>query len=345
MKKTIYLKIDYAKNVDEQLQEAAEIIRRGGLVAFPTETVYGLGANALDSEAVKGIFEAKKRPSDNPIIVHIADENLLGEYAIEIPQIAKTLIHQFWPGPLTLVLRKSELIPAEVTAGAQTVTIRLPDHKIAQALIRLAGVPIAAPSANTSGRPSPTTAQHVREDLDGRVDMIIDGGPTNVGVESTVLDLTSEPPMLLRPGQVTYEELQEYLPNLQLLTQLTTEENVTVRSPGLKYKHYSPKSTVILIHTEDLKRFEEKIRQFMSSEEHQLQRIGILSLDELSENFSPYQLAAKTPEEFARVLFDTFRNFEQQEVGVIFVQALPVTGVGRAVMDRLTRAADEEVWI
>ena len=345
VKKTKYLKIDESKNLSEQLQEAADIIRNGGLVAFPTETVYGLGANALNAEAVKSIFAAKNRPADNPVIVHIANQNDLSRYAIEVPNIAKTLIHAFWPGPLTLVLRKSAEIPMEVTAGSETVTIRFPDHKIAQELIRLAGVPIAAPSANTSGRPSPTTAQHVLQDLDGKVDLIIDGGPTNVGVESTVLDITSQPPLLLRPGQVTFEELQAFLPDLQLLTQLTAEENVTVRSPGMKYKHYSPKSTVLLIHAHDRATFEKKVREVLSSEKHQLQKIGVLSLDELSEKFSPYQVSAKTPSKYAHILFDIFRNFEEQEVELILVQAVPATGVGRAVMDRLTRAADEEVWI
>lgn len=343
--KTKYIKIDQSQDLSPQLSEAARIIQQGGLVAFPTETVYGLGANALDPDAVKKIFAAKNRPVDNPMIVHIANENELSEYAIEVPQIAKTLIHAFWPGPLTLVLRKSALIPREVTAGSQMVTIRLPDHKIARELIRLAGVPIAAPSANTSGRPSPTTAQHVLEDLEGKVDMVLDGGATNVGIESTVLDIVSRPPILLRPGHVTFEELQQFIPDLQLLTQLNSEENLELRSPGLKYKHYSPKSSIILVHASSPEIFKKKVVEFMSSEKHQLQRVGVLSLDDLGEQFSPCQVAAKTPAAFAHILFDVFRNFEQQDVEVILIQAISTVGVGRAVMDRLVRAADEEVWL
>ncbi len=345
VKKTVYLKIKSLENLTEQLQEAAKIIREGGLVAFPTETVYGLGANALNPEAVKSIFVAKNRPVDNPVIVHIADRADMDVYAKDIPQLARVLARQFWPGPLTLVLQKADNIPQEVTAGAQTVTLRLPSHPIAQELIRLAGVPIAAPSANTSGRPSPTTAQHVLNDLDGKVDMIIDGGPTNVGVESTVLDVVVQPPMLLRPGEVTFEELQQLIPDLQLLSQLTTSETQIVRSPGLKYQHYTPKSSVILIHATSVELFKQKAKELVKAAEQKSEKAAILSLDELGEEVTPIQLAAKSPARYAAILFDAFRNFELQAVDIIIAQAIPATGVGRAVMDRLSRAADQEEWL
>ncbi len=345
VKKTIYLKISNHEPLASQLQDAAEIIKRGGLVAFPTETVYGLGANALDSDAVRSIFVAKNRPSDNPIIVHIAEVADLEKYATRVPEIAHQLIKKFWPGPLTLVLEKSENIPFAVTAGSQTVTLRLPSHPIARELIKLAGVPIAAPSANTSGRPSPTTAQHVLQDLDGKVDMILDGGPTNVGVESTVLDVTVQPPMLLRPGEVTFEELQNFIPDLQLLSQLNAAENQVVRSPGLKYQHYTPNSSIILVHAKSKESFQQKAKELVQAAKLRSEKVAVLSLDELDETLSSLQLATKTPAQYAHLLFEAFRNFELQGVDLIVAQAIPAQGVGRAVMDRLTRAADQEIWL
>ncbi len=353
---TKYLQISPAATSAElrdQLAEAAAIIRGGGLVAFPTETVYGLGANALDPLAVKKIFAAKQRPADNPVIIHIAEVTELAKYAVRIPEKAWELATAFWPGPLTLVLPKAEIIPLEVTAGSQTVTVRLPANPIARTLIELAGVPIAAPSANTSGRPSPTIAQHVLHDLDGQVDLIIDGGPTEVGVESTVLDLVLEPPTILRPGQVTFEQLEPYLPDLQTLSalgdstgiSLLTNSTRPVRSPGLKYKHYSPSSTVILIHANSTAEFEHKVQELLEIAASKNQAVGILSLDELTHQFSPHQVSANTPATYAHILFDTFRQFEMHQVQLILAQAIPTAGVGRAVMDRLTRAADEEVWV
>lgn len=343
MKKTIYVKINPTEPLRFQLKEAAEIIKKGGLVAFPTETVYGLGANALDPVAVKSIFTAKNRPSDNPLIVHISKVVDLDVYAVKVSPLVRKLVAQFWPGPLTLVLKKSELIPLSVTAGSQTVTLRLPNHPIACELINLAGVPIAAPSANTSGRPSPTTAQHVLQDLDGKIDMVIDGGPTRVGVESTVLDAISEPPILLRPGEISFESLREYAPNIHLLSQLAVSETQRIRSPGLKYQHYSPSSKVVLIHAQTLKQFKAKAIELAQASIGK--KIAVLSLDDLGETVTPYQVVAGTSSRYAALLFDAFRQFEQQGVDTIIAQAISEDGVGRAVMDRLTRAADEEVWI
>ncbi|MDC8437743.1 MAG: threonylcarbamoyl-AMP synthase, partial [Candidatus Nitrosotenuis sp.] len=230
------------------MRRAASIIRRGNLVAFPTETVYGLGADALNAKAVKKIFVAKGRPADNPLIVHVSDKESVNDLARDIPQLAEKLISRFWPGPLTIVLKKSKMVPKVTTGGLDTVAIRMPKNKIAQALIREAGTPIAAPSANFFGRPSPTLAKHVLDDLDGRISAIIDGGRTRIGIESTVIDLTRKTPMLLRPGGVTLEELHSAIGRVDVHPILKGKKSELVhRSPGMKYKHYSPDAHVILI--------------------------------------------------------------------------------------------------
>lgn len=348
--KTTYLKISQTTNpaeLDVLLQPAAEVIKRGGLVAFPTETVYGLGANALDEAAVRAIFDAKQRPADNPLIVHLAEATDMSKYARQIPEMAGQLAAKFWPGPLTLVLEKADVIPLLVTAGSNTVTLRVPKHPIAQALMRLAGVPIAAPSANTSGRPSPTMAEDVRADLDGKIDLIIDGGPTDVGVESTVLDLVLDPPTILRPGKITIEDLRPLLPNVQLLSDMKkiSQESLPVRSPGLKYKHYSPNSTVVLIHAKDEASWVAKVNEFVSIAAQKNQQVAIISQFAEPQPLSAHHLILSDASNYAHQLFHAFRQFEQQQVSLILVQAIPETGLGRAVMDRLTRAADEEIWV
>ena len=237
----------------EILHKAVRIIKKGGLVAFPTETVYGLGANALDKKAVRKIFKVKKRPLDNPIIVHIAEIEDLNLLAKNIPEEVKILTKKFWPGPLTLVLFKKKIVPEEVTAGTNTVAIRMPDNEIALRLIRSSGVPIAAPSANLAGKPSSTIAQHVFEDLGDKIDLIFDGGPTKIGVESTVVDLTVQPPQILRPGGISFEELKRVIKNIQLHPSLLSEIRFAsqlfngVKSPGMKYRHYAPKASLILV--------------------------------------------------------------------------------------------------
>ncbi len=240
---TLILKIDPNNPDMNKIKLAATVIRNGGLVAFPTETVYGLGANALDDEAVQKIFIAKNRPIDNPVIVHIANIDDLYMLAEKIPEEALKLASRFWPGPLTLLLKKSELVPDITTANLDTVAIRMPNHPIALALIKESEVPIAAPSANLSGRPSPTTAEHVIRDLNGKIDVIIDGGDVTFGVESTVLDLTSEPPYILRPGPVTIEEIKTVIKNVEVHPVAKAEkpiETVIAKSPGVKYRHYAP---------------------------------------------------------------------------------------------------------
>ncbi|OGO07261.1 MAG: threonylcarbamoyl-AMP synthase, partial [Chloroflexi bacterium RBG_13_60_13] len=231
----------------EAISRAAESLRKGGLVAFPTETVYGLGADALNAEAVRKIFAAKGRPLDNPIIVHVAGPDDLGVLTDDVPPEATMLIRQFWPGPLTLIFKKSGQVPGAVTGGQDTVAVRMPRNAIALALVRASGRPIAAPSANLSGRPSPTTAGHVLDDLGGKIDIILDGGPVEVGIESTVLDLSQHPPVILRPGAVTREELKPFIGEVVA----ASETGLLRRSPGTRYRHYSPRARVTLVEEAD----------------------------------------------------------------------------------------------
>ena len=248
--KTSIIKLS-EKDIDKdkkELKKITETFKEGGLVVFPTETVYGLGANGLDKEAVKKIYEAKGRPNDNPSILHIAKTSQLDELVSEIPKIAKKCINNFWPGPLTIIFKKSDIVPMEVTGGLDTVAIRMPSNKIAAKILKNVNLPIAAPSANISGRPSPTKASHVIEDLMGRVDIIVDGGKSIVGIESTVLDVTTDPPMILRPGKVTLEDLQKIDKSIGIdNTTIDAKDKSIPKSPGQKYKHYAPKLSLIHI--------------------------------------------------------------------------------------------------
>jgi L-threonylcarbamoyladenylate synthase len=334
---------------EEHIARAAAVIRAGGLVAFPTETVYGLGADALNKDAVRKIFLAKERPADDPLIVHIAHAQQLTQLARQIPQRAWDLAEKFWPGPLTLVLPKTDRVPPVTTGGLDTVAVRAPAHPVAQKLLERSGVPIAAPSANRFGRPSPTTAQHVWEDLDGRIDLIVDGGPTPIGVESTVLDLTQEPPMVLRPGGVTLEELREVLSEVRLLN----SSEAAKRSPGTRYRHYAPRARVLLVEQgaaeAALKRLSGK-------------RVGVLVHRDLTprppsrsgkgELPSPRRggaggevIVIQMPQSlkaYARRLFAVLRELDAQGVDVIIVEKLEERGLGRAIMDRLRRASSEK---
>ena len=270
--KTKIIEIEYPqKPRDEELLEGARILREGGLVAFPTETVYGLGANALDEEAARKIYEAKGRPSDNPLIAHVSSMEEVYPLVSQVSEKAKKLMDAFWPGPMTLIFPKSDLVPYGTTGGLDTVAVRMPSDPVANRLIALAGVPVAAPSANTSGRPSPTTAQHVLQDMDGRIDMIIDGGPVGIGVESTIVDVSVETPTVLRPGAITMEMLEEVLGEVQIDPAILGPVSADLRpkAPGMKYKHYAPKADLTLVEPEDgdmespdsLERMTEKVRQ------------------------------------------------------------------------------------
>jgi len=301
--------------------EAARIIRGGGLVAFPTETVYGLGANALDPEAVERIFKAKGRPQDNPIIVHIARVEDARKLVLYFPPVAKRLADRFWPGPLTMILPKSKKVPYETTAGLDTVALRMPAHPVALALLKAAKVPVAAPSANVSGRPSPTTAAHVVHDLSGRIDAILDGGPARIGVESTVLDLTSKTPTVLRPGGIGIEELRKVLGKVNIYHAGKSAKRP--RAPGMKYRHYAPKAPIILVEG-DAGKARLKVNELARRHKRQGKRVRILKTGAAS-------------------LYQQLRRFDGEDADVIIAQARDEKGLGLAVMNRLRKAATKIV--
>ncbi|NLN64487.1 MAG: threonylcarbamoyl-AMP synthase [Clostridiaceae bacterium] len=326
-----------------ELAQPAEAIKQGKLVAFPTETVYGLGANALDGDAVRSIFKAKGRPNDNPLIVHIADTSMLEPLVTEITPDTKKLIAAFWPGPLTLVLKKTLLVPDETTAGLDSVAVRMPDHPIALELIRKSGVPIAAPSANRSGRPSPTMAEHVAEDMHGRISWIVDGGSCKVGVESTVLDMSDGIPTILRPGGITPEMIEKVIGRVQLDRSLITGKSVEKpRSPGMKYTHYAPRGDVIVVSGEHI-----KVAQWINHSAEEDRKAGlkavILSatehLSHYPENTTLSYGSLSHPEEAATNIFRLFRQSDRNGAQKIYVEAIPKDGIGLAVMDRIEKAA------
>ncbi|NLP15095.1 MAG: threonylcarbamoyl-AMP synthase [Clostridium sp.] len=342
--KTEILKIELNGIDKEKLRYAAEVLRGGGLVAFPTETVYGLGADALNENAVKKIFGAKGRPSDNPLIVHITEKEWAGGLATSIPPAAEILMDRFWPGPLTLVLEKSDKVPDVITAGLSTVGLRTPAHPVALALIREAGIPIAAPSANISGRPSPTTPEHVIDDLYGKVDVIVDGGCSKVGVESTVLDVTAAPPMILRPGGVSYEQLTDVLGDVTIDASILKKhsENYVPRAPGMKYKHYSPKAEVTVVEGEPEK-VVQKINNLIWEYKESNTAVGVLSTEQTKMLYGDVPVISlgdrQKPETIAANLFKAFRDFDDIGIEVILAEAIDNQGIGLAVMNRLKKAA------
>jgi L-threonylcarbamoyladenylate synthase len=343
--KTLMLKVDPQNPDSAIIQQAAEIIQRGGLVAFPTETVYGLGADALNGAAVMRLFEAKKRPLDNPPIVHIAEVSEVAPLVQEVPKKAELLMKQFWPGPLTLVFKRSSNVPKESVAGLDTIAIRMPKHKVALALIRQAHRPIAAPSANLSGKPSPTTAQHVYEDLNGRIDAIIDGGATNIGVESTVVDLSCDPPMLLRPGGAPYEALKAVVGDLRLHPFVKAEAEISVekaRSPGMMHKHYAPKAQVVLVEG-GVEAVVNKISALAKSYGAEGKKVGVLATDETLQNYSAFVVKSMGSRHnlltVAQNLFRLLREVDAEGVDVILAEGVPHEGLGLAVMNRLRKAS------
>ncbi|WP_026695985.1 L-threonylcarbamoyladenylate synthase [Peribacillus kribbensis] len=331
---------NYVDNANSypQLEEAAHLLQQNQVVAFPTETVYGLGANARDNEAVKKIFEAKGRPSDNPLIVHIASKEQLASIIDEIPGMTHTLMDQFWPGPLTLIFKKKEgALSDAVTAGLETVAVRMPSHPLALKLIEKSGLPIAAPSANTSGKPSPTTAGHVYKDLNGKIAGIVDGGPTGVGVESTVLDCTGPIPVILRPGGVTKEQIEEVIGPVSLDTALSDEKQAP-RSPGMKYTHYAPRAELSLVSGS-----REFIQSLVNAKKAEGFRVGVLTTEENQRYYdADYVLSAGRREQLESVasgLYFTLRQFDDLDVELIFSEVFPVEGIGQAIMNRLSKAA------
>ena len=325
-----------------EIDQAAAILREGGLVGIPTETVYGLGANGLNQQAVKNIFAAKGRPQDNPLILHIPDVSWLERYCKDIPLTAYKLAEAYWPGPMTMILYHKELVPDAVTAGLDTVGMRCPAHKLCRDIIAAAGVPVAAPSGNTSGRPSPTTAQHMLEDMDGKIEAIVDGGPCAVGVESTIIDLTCNPPRLLRPGGITLEQLRDVLGEVDVDPAVTRllGAGEKPKAPGMKYRHYAPKAPVTVV-TGDPRKSAEYIAAHAQPED------GIICFDEFLPLFTGRSSArpvmdlgpAGDKEEQARHIFDALRSFDHTTVPAIWAQCPDTSGIGLAIANRLNKAA------
>lgn len=333
-------------NMDlNQLEEAAQIIRSGGLVAFPTETVYGLGANALDGKAIKRIYVAKGRPQDNPLIVHVASQDI-SDYVTEVTPEAIDLMNRFWPGPLTLLFKKSDLIPHDTTAGLPTVGLRMPDHPIALALIKQSGVPIAAPSANLSGKPSPTEATRCIEDLSGKVDCIIGGNASDVGLESTIVDCSTYPPCVLRPGGISLEELRMVIPNIIVDPHILSKQedpNIIPKAPGMKYRHYAPKAPVMIVKLSELNLTVDRINERLQELMNEGKTVGILATDETKSLYQDgiiYSLGSRNNlKEIAKHLFEGLRKLDDQQVDVILSEGFQEEDIGLAIMNRLKKAA------
>ncbi|KIR02340.1 YrdC/Sua5 family protein, required for threonylcarbamoyladenosine (t(6)A) formation in tRNA [Lachnospiraceae bacterium TWA4] len=319
-------------NTESDFKEAAKIIRSGGLVAFPTETVYGLGGNALDPMAAKKIYEAKGRPSDNPLIAHISSLEQLTPLVKTITPLAKSLMDKFWPGPMTLIFNKSELVPLETTGGLQTVAVRMPNHPVALKLIQEANVPIAAPSANLSGKPSPTKASHVIEDLSGRIDMILDGGDTDIGIESTIIDVTSDEPVILRPGFITSNQIG------QMKEDSSVPEDRRPKAPGMKYKHYAPKASLVVIKGKK----EDVLAELLKHQDE-----GIICTDETRSYYSGNYVKSigsrKDVKSVAHNLYRVLREFDETPVKMIYSESFDETELGLSVMNRLLKAAGHQV--
>ena len=342
---TSIIKIDKNNIERDLIIEAVQIIKSGGLVAFPTETVYGLGANGLDALAVEKIFLAKGRPQDNPLILHVHSILQVKELVEEIPEIAQRCMEKFWPGPLTILFKKNSKIPNIITAGLDTVAIRMPKNNIALELIRLANVPIAAPSANISGKPSPTSADHVKEDLSGKIDMIIDGGNTGIGLESTVLDLSGDLPMILRPGGVTLEDLKEIIPQV-IQDSSIMKEDVVPKSPGQKYRHYAPKGEMLLFSGE-IENMVKAIKKYSGEYFSSGKNIGIICTDETKDLYKDGLIISlgsrKDYNIIAHNLFHTIRLFDEANVDIILSEGVEESDLGIAIMNRMKKAASGKI--
>lgn len=327
---------------DASLAEAGAVLRRGGLAAFPTETVYGLGANAFDSEAVKKIYKAKGRPGDNPLIVHVASLDTINTLARDISATAQALIRAFMPGPFTIILKKSDAVPDAVTAGMDTVAIRFPANDTAQRLIKAAGVPIAAPSANLSGKPSPTRAQHVIDDMTGRIDVIINGGSCDVGVESTIVDASRGVPVLLRPGGVTYEQITEVAPDAVIDKNIlrSVRDGEQPLCPGMKYKHYAPDAEVIVVEG-SMKAVKAEIDKLLA--QNVTKHCGVLTMSDNAYDSAVIICGGTTNREYARTLFDNLREFDRLGTELVFAEFESRDGYGLAVKNRLYKAAAQRV--
>lgn len=347
--KTKIQKVNKENLIQEDLREAAVVLQNGGLVAFPTETVYGLGGDGLREDAAKKIYAAKGRPSDNPLIIHIGDLNMMEKLVTRIPKHARLLADRFWPGPLTMILEKSDIVPFSTTGGLNTVAIRMPNHPIALALIKVSGVAIAAPSANTSGRPSPTLAEHVVEDMDGKIEMIIDGGAVGIGIESTIVDLTGEVPIILRPGYITKKMLEEVIGKVEIdkaILVQNVDKDFVPKAPGMKYKHYAPKGD-LTIYEGDLDKVIIAINQISEQKLQQGAKIGIIATEETREKYKFGNVVVvgsrENEEEIAKGLYKVLRQFDDMNVDYIYSEGFTSNRLGDAIMNRLLKAAGYQV--
>jgi len=346
--KTEVLRINSKRPNESIIARASKLISSGEIVAFPTETVYGLGANALDPSAISKIYQMKGRPSDNPLIVHIADMKTLRGLVSEISPRDMRIIKKFWPGPVTLVLKKSKIVPKITTGGLGTIAVRMPRNKIALALIKRSGFPIAAPSANISGRPSPTNASHVKDDLDGKVKMILDGGNTEIGIESTVIDMTLRTPVILRPGGISKESIEDEIGNVHfhdsLLGPRTSTKKIN-KSPGMKYRHYSPNARVVIVEGSRI-RAKAKIIELTEKLKDEGKKVSIMTASKsLKPNVDSVLYMGNTLDTIARNLFANLRKADNDHIDVIVVQGIHYNNTGFAIMNRLKKAAAETIKV
>lgn len=339
---------DMTNQIDEKaMKEAGEILKNGGLVAFPTETVYGLGANALDEQAAFRIYAAKGRPSDNPLIVHIAKTEDLCQIVKEIPAEARKLAEKFWPGPLTMIFQKKEIVPYGTTGGLDTVAVRMPNHPVALKMIEAGGGYIAAPSANTSGRPSPTTAQHVEDDLDGKIEMILDGGSVGIGVESTIVDLSTGVPTILRPGYINKAMLEEVIGKVEAdPTLLSADCKQRPKAPGMRYKHYAPKADMVIVEGKEDKVIS-YINDCICAELKKGNCPGVIASDETVHRYcggNVKSMGSRQDElSISRHLYAVLREFDEQQVSCIFSEAFETPDLGQAIMNRMIKAAGHQI--
>ena len=347
--KTIVQNINKDNINQEELSIAIDILKKGGLVAFPTETVYGLGGDGLREDAAKKIYMAKGRPSDNPLIVHISNMDMLNKLVTNIPEKAKLLAKQFWPGPLTMIFPKSEIVPMGTTGGLNTVAVRMPSHPVALALIEQSGICIAAPSANTSGRPSPTLASHVYEDMNGKIEMILDGGKVGIGIESTIVDLTEDIPVILRPGFITKAMLEEVVGTVEIdkaILATSLDKNLVPKAPGMKYKHYAPKADLIIFEGEESSVVAE-INKRVLEQIKVGKKVGIIATKETQERYVDGEIVVigsrKEESEIASSLYEILREFDQMDIDCIFSESFASDNLGQAIMNRLLKAAGYHV--
>ena len=344
---TIIQKVEKEHPDETVLKRAGEILKSGGLVAFPTETVYGLGGDGLNARSSEKIYAAKGRPSDNPLIIHISDMESLDRIVSYVPEKARKLAEKYWPGPLTMIFQKSEEVPLETTGGLDSVAVRMPSHKTARMLIRYGGGYVAAPSANTSGRPSPTKASHVIEDLNGKVEMILDGGEVGIGLESTIVDFTEEIPVILRPGYINQEMLEEVLGQVRMdKGLLITDTGIRPKAPGMKYRHYAPKAQLTIIEGNTEAVVQEINRRCQDGEAAGL-RAGVIGTDETVSAYHAQVVKSigtrQDEESIARHLFGILREFDEEKVDMIFSESFETPRMGQAIMNRLLKAAGHHI--